>query len=81
MSPVVGEPGVDVPTVILAAPVKNPVGAFITGLVSVLLVRVAVAEFLVASEVLSTLPSPTSPFTIPVGVVTAGEVKVLFVSV
>ena len=31
-----------------------------------LFVRVTVAEFLVESEVLSTLPRPTSPLTIPV---------------
>lgn len=40
-----------------------------------LLVSVTVAAFLVASEVLSTLPNPTSPLTIPVGVAIAGEVK------
>lgn len=47
----------------------------------VLFVRVAVALFFVASLVLSTFHSHTSPFTIPVGDVTAGEVNVLLVSV
>ena len=46
-----------------------------------LFVRVTVAEFLVESEVLSTLPRPTSPLTIPVGVLITGLVSVLFVSV
>ena len=36
---------------------------------------------LFASEVLSTLPRPTSPLTIPVGVVITGEVSVLLVKV
>ena len=53
----------------------------IFGSVRVLLVSVAVAESLVASEVLSTLVSPTSPLTIPVGVVMAGEVRDLLVRV
>ena len=52
-----------------------------TGAVKVLLVSVAVAAFLVASEVLSTLPSPTSPLTIPVGVLITGLVSVLLVKV
>lgn len=56
MSPVVGLVGVDVPTVIFAAPVKNPDGELITGLVSVLLVMVCVSE---------------SPTIFPVGAVTA----------
>lgn len=43
--------------------------------------RVAVALFFVESEVLSTLPRPTSPFTIPVGVFITGEVRVLLVRV
>lgn len=47
----------------------------------VLFVRVAVAEFFVASLVLSTFDSPTSHFTMPVGVVMTGEVRVLFVRV
>ena len=34
-----------------------------------------------ASDVLSTFQSPTSPLTIPVGVVITGEVRVLFVRV
>jgi hypothetical protein len=80
-SPVVGEPGVDVPTVILAAPVRNPVGALMTGDVSVLFVRVAVAARSVAFEVLSTFPSPTSPLTMPVGVLITGDVSVLLVRV
>jgi len=46
-----------------------------------LFVRVAVALFLVASEVLSTFHSHTSHFTIPVGVFMTGDVRVLFVSV
>lgn len=53
----------------------------ITGVVRVLFVRVVVALFFVESEVLSTLPRPTSPFTIPVGVFITGEVRVLFVRV
>ena len=36
---------------------------------------------LFASLVLSTLPKPTSPLTIPVGELITGEVKVLFVNV
>lgn len=48
---------------------------------SVLLVRVAVAEFLVASLVLSTLPRPTSALTRPVGELITGLVKVLLVRV
>jgi hypothetical protein len=52
-----------------------------TGLVSVLFVRVATAAFLVASDVLSTLPNPTSALTRPVGELITGEVNVLFVSV
>jgi hypothetical protein len=51
------------------------------GEVRVLFVSVATAAFFVASDVLSTLPRPTSPLTMPVGVVMAGEVSVLFVSV
>lgn len=46
-----------------------------------LFVSVTVALFFVASEVLSTLPRPTSPFTIPVGVFITGEVRVLLVRV
>jgi hypothetical protein len=46
-----------------------------------LLVRVTAAEFFVASDVLSTLPRPTSVFVIPVGVLMTGEVNVLFVRV
>jgi hypothetical protein len=46
-----------------------------------LLVRVAVAAFLVASEVLSTFPRPTSDLVIPVGVVIDGLVRVLLVRV
>jgi hypothetical protein len=49
--------------------------------VILLLVRVAVALFLVASLVLSTLPNQTSAFTIPVGVLITGDVRVLLVSV
>ena len=59
----------------------HSVGVVRTGEVRVLFVRVAVALFFVASEVLSTFPSPTSPFTIPVGVVITGLVSVLLVSV
>src|SRR5574343_241555 len=47
----------------------------------VLLVKVAVAAFFVASEVLSTLPRPTSDLVIPVGVLITGEVRVLLVKV
>jgi hypothetical protein len=46
-----------------------------------LLVNIAVAEFFVASLVLSTLPSPTSHFTIPVGLFISGLVSVLLVRV
>lgn len=61
--------------------VRVPLILAIAGVVRVLFVRVTVALFLVASLVLSTFPSHTSPFTIPVGVVIAGLVRVLFVSV
>ena len=44
-------------------------------------VCVAVETGLFASVVLSTFESPTSSFTIPVGVVILGEVNVLFVKV
>src|ERR1019366_5957114 len=49
-------------------------GKMLVGEERSLLVRVAVAARSVAFEVLSTLPSPTSDATIPVGVVIAGEV-------
>ena len=49
--------------------------------VTLLFVNVTVAEFFVASLVLSTFHNQTSHFTIPVGVFITGEVKVLFVSV
>jgi hypothetical protein len=42
----------------------NPEGEVITGAVNVLFVSVAVAEFLVASDVLSTFPKPTSLFVV-----------------
>lgn len=44
------------------SPFTMPVGEFITGLVSVLLVSVATAVFFVASLVLSTSESPTCAF-------------------
>ena len=47
----------------------------------VLFVSVADAEFFVASDVLSTLPRPTSVFVIPVGELITGAVSVLLVSV
>jgi hypothetical protein len=47
----------------------------------VLLVSVAEALFFVASDVLSTLPSPTSAFTRPDGLVIVGLVSVLLVNV
>ena len=53
----------------------------IIGSVRVLFASVAVAAFFVASDVLSTFPSPTSPLTIPVGVLMTGLVRVLLVSV
>lgn len=56
-------------------------GVVRTGLVSVLLVRVTVAAFLVMSLVLSTAERPTSVLVIPVGVLITGLVKVLLVSV
>ena len=52
-----------------------------TLLTTLLLVKVTIAAFFVASEVLSTLDSPTSDFTSPVGLVMTGEVKVLLVNV
>ena len=56
--------------------VRVPLMLAIAGVVRVLLVRVTLALFLAASLVLSTFPSPTSHFTIPVGVVIAGDVIV-----
>ena len=52
-----------------------------TGDVSVLFVRVAVAARSVALEVLSTLPSPTSPLTKPVGAVIEAPVGIVTVPV
>ena len=50
------------------------VGNVFVPLVKSLFVRATLAEFLVASDVLSTFHNPTSHFTIPVGVVMFGEV-------
>ena len=52
-----------------------------TGDVSVLFVRVAVAARSVALDVLSTLPRPTSPFTKPVGAVIDAPVGIVTVPV
>jgi len=70
------------PETLREVPVAAPIAGVVrVGEVSVLLVRVAVAARSVTLLVLSTLPNPTSPLTMPVGVFIAGLVRVLLVSV